>query len=307
MRGTNLTEFPNFTHIADTLLQLDLRLNHIKEIKPELLQFLKIELLKIGQNEITNFSSLNLPVLNGTLKAFHQRGRSIDPSTVTPEILKHMKLLEVLELSSINMTVFPDLEVLAQTLRILLLKINRMTHIPPERLNVLVKLERLELQKNLLSVFPDVSGPGGTLQVLSLHDNYFKEFPLLSNIGSNLRKLNLEKNILTVIPTKNFVFKNRRNASVEFIIALKKNNLVTLPPPVGSNLTNVIVHAENNPLVCDFKLGWMLWMPNLDQVLGSCKSPHGDVPLKNITLAKLGVKPSRSYFIQVSERFVAMQ
>ncbi len=84
------------------------------------------------------------------------------------EIINQYPLLSELSLRSLELTTFPDLSGISDTLTTLDLYGNNIPHIPETRLNVLEKLSHLDMRKNRLQALPSFSGVASTLQRLYL-------------------------------------------------------------------------------------------------------------------------------------------
>ena len=83
-----------------------------------------------------------------------------------------------LRLLSNNLTIFPDVSVVAGTLRSLYLSRNHIETIPPERVSTLVNLKELILISNRLTTFPfDELVPLSNLLELNLGKNKIASLP----------------------------------------------------------------------------------------------------------------------------------
>ena len=114
-------------------------------------------------------------------------------STVPTGIFSQLYQLKKLKLDYNQLTVFPNLDGVDDTLEELHLFNNDISYINPVYLTRLTKLTILMLNENpVLDFFPDVPGPSFTLTTLSFQNCGFTELPMLTNIP-NVKTLSFGK------------------------------------------------------------------------------------------------------------------
>ena len=103
-----------------------------------------------------------------------------------------------------NLTSFPDLSPIGQTLKTLWLSDNSINIIEQSYLEVLVVLEVLGLTGNRLTTIPDASLP--FLNTLNLRANLFQDVPDLAKMSSTITTFSMAENVrLTQITTDKFL------------------------------------------------------------------------------------------------------
>ena len=115
-------------------------------------------------------------------------------STIADEAFDECTNTSVLSLSRNNITHFPRLSGMNESLKELSLYNNHIAEVPAERIEELVNLKHLQLSTNKLSTFPNVPGPSGSLDELILNRNAFSTFPNLSVIGIMIQRLDMSYN-----------------------------------------------------------------------------------------------------------------
>lgn len=110
--------------------------------------------------------------------------------------------------------------------------------------------------------------------------------------------MSVEDNNLSDIPEKNFVFWKRSACKPLYThtIYLSNNKINTLPPVISNSYERIRIWAENNPLKCDYRLGWMVSL-SPDQLHGTCLFENGNdlssIPLRSLNYSFLGISKGK--------------
>ena len=186
-----------------------------------------------------------------------------------------------LTLSKNDLTAFPHLLNLANTLTIIRLDYNRINYIEPKYLANLTKLQYLEMGNNQVTSFPDVYMP--QLTFLGIKNNLLPTFPYLPIIGKKLRSFYVSGNIFNSIPISSLLVFGKLIA-----IGLDKLNLQTLPNwcslPQNENIT---FWPSSNSWYCDCRLRWLQTAKNFkfNPSSPTCSGPPNvaGIPIANLT------------------------
>lgn len=167
-------------------------------------------------------------------------------------LLKEIKMIEV------SLEEFPNCTYVANILEILDLSKNLLTTVPPDLLNMLINLQELKLAYNKLSTLPDVAGPGNTLKLIRINNNYFEEFPSLKKLGRSVETViagYMEEPKIKVIDPNNIGIGHQTAISV----GLAGNAITRIVPMITTtgNMPVIKFYMMGNPLVLDYRLSWL--------------------------------------------------
>ena len=218
LNSNSLSDFPNLTSVADTLMELYLNHNELATIRQGNLDILtQLVVLEMEDNQITSedmpsFSNLmkliRLNIVKNLLAKFpNMTGTSMsalslkqnDIGHVQPQYMAGMQLTSI-DLRVTGLKVFPDLSAIGSTVHTVELSHNDIEVIPSEYLASLTAIKNLYLNKNpSLAYFPNVIAPiNDKLKHLWLAQCNFREFPILSNYR-RLSIIVIDENPITVI------------------------------------------------------------------------------------------------------------
>ena len=158
-----------------------------------------------------------------------------------------------IDLTKNQLTVFPNLFNISDSLLQLLLTHNKLHTIPAERLDILVSLQILYLDHNQLTAFPDVSGPSETLITLILQYNNFPDMPSLLTIGSSLISFGVDTSVIQENCLEKLHYP--RAVPLSLFILGKGETLTNVPNFSRWNVQTMF--WMNVTLVCDCHMTWI--------------------------------------------------
>ncbi|NEP81305.1 MAG: GTPase [Okeania sp. SIO3B3] len=151
--------------------------------------------------------------------------------TTLPELITKFTNLTTLDLSSNQLTILPKSISKFTNLTTLDLRGNQLTTLP-ESIGKFSNLNTLDLRGNQLTTLPESIGKLSNLNTLDLRGNQLTTLPELISKLTNLTKLSLSVNKLTTLPESISKLSNLN------ILDLSGNQLTTLPESI-SKLTNL--------------------------------------------------------------------
>ena len=148
-----------------------------------------------------------------------------------------------------NLTAFPFLLNIANTLTSIYLSFNRINIVEPAYLTILQKLQMITMRNNLITSFPDVYM--SSLNYLGLRYNLFSSFPNWPIIGKNLTNLYLSGNKITSISVSSLL----KLSKIKFL-SLEEMDLQTIPNwcSLPKN-ANIGINLPSS-LYCDCRMNW---------------------------------------------------
>ena len=180
-----------------------------------------------------------------------------------------------------NLTAFPHLPNIANTLTTIKVDYNRINYVEPRYLANLTKLQYLYMGNNQITSFPDVYMP--SLIYLGLKYNLLPVFPYLPIIGKKLRSFYISGNKFNSIPMSSLLVFGKLIA-----IGLDSLNMQTLPNwcSLPQN-ENVALWLSFNSWYCDCRLRWLQTATNFNYSFSPpiCSGPShvAGLPLANLT------------------------
>jgi Leucine-rich repeat (LRR) protein len=208
-----LTEIPAVIWALKGLKHLDLGLNDIENLPPEIGKLTYLHTFQMPQNKLTT-----VPRELGNLRYLHTLDLSANKISSIPTGLNGLKNLTSLKLHT-----------------------NRIREIP-EFVKGLKKLKTLELGANRISSYHQELADLKELQVFSLNKNIIESFAADTQFPPNLRSFSISENKLT---TDGYVFAALKSLEVLY---LTSNRITTLSHEFGGLTTLKKLFISGNPL-----------------------------------------------------------
>ena len=180
-----------------------------------------------------------------------------------------------------NLTAFPFLLNIANTLISITLNFNRINFVEPAYLKILQKLQMITMRNNLITSFPDVYM--SSLTYLGLRYNLLSSFPNWPIIGENLTSLYLSGNKITSISVSSLLKLSKIKS-----LGLEEMDLQTIPNWCSLPKNAIIGITLPNSLYCDCRLSWLLLTGNYVVKINNqptCAGPSAlaGMPITNLT------------------------
>jgi Leucine-rich repeat (LRR) protein len=203
------------------LVQINLAVENLTQLPPELFQFTSLQELALQGNQLSSLS----PKLGqlSSLQRLTLYGNQL--SSLPPE-LSQLSSLQTLHLWSNQLRSLPPELGQLSSLQTLDLSSNQLRSLPPE-LGQLSSLQTLHLSSNQLSSLPPELGQLSSLQTLTLYDNQLSGLPPELGQLSSLQHLELWRNQLSSIPLELGQLSSLQTLN------LSSNQLSSLPPELG--------------------------------------------------------------------------
>jgi internalin A len=178
----------------DRVMRLDLSLNRLTTLPPEIGQLTSLTQLDLRNNQLTT-----LPSEIGQLTSLTRLNLSFNQLVTLPSEIGQLLCMTQLYLRSNGLTALPpEIGQLTHMMQLDLSE-NRLTTLPPE-IGQLTRLVQLNLGYNQLTTLPPEIGQLPRLVQLNLSYNQLTTLPLEIGQLTNLTQLYLENNWLTTLP-----------------------------------------------------------------------------------------------------------
>jgi small GTP-binding protein len=230
--------------VKEKATKLDLRVQGLTELLPEIAQLVNLQRLEINANQLTalppeitqlvNLQRLNLsgnkltalPPEIAQLVNLQELYLTDNQLTALPQEIAQLVNLQRLNLRGNQLTVLPQEIAQLVNLQELYLKGNQLTALPPE-IAQLVNLQRLSIEHNQLTTLPQEIAQLVNLQELYLKGNQLTALPQEIAQLVNLQRLSLRGNQLTALPQEIAQLVNLQKLN------LKGNQLIALPQEIA--------------------------------------------------------------------------
>ncbi|KAI6205663.1 hypothetical protein M3Y94_00817900 [Aphelenchoides besseyi] len=221
-RQCNLTHVPNdLLRYEKHLVDLQLDMNHIKELPKSLFRLQKLQRLGLSDNDIHR-----LPPDVAALQGLADLNISRNDISDLPDELKECRQLLVLDISSNPIARLPDSITLVRSLTHLALNDISLTKLPQD-IGRLVGLRSLELRENHLRNLPTSITNLVQLQRLDLGQNELDELPAEIGALRSLVEFYLDENSLEHLPDSILLCRVLEQ------LDLASNRLIGLPDQLG--------------------------------------------------------------------------
>jgi internalin A len=187
---------------AENWTALDLRSRGLTEIPPEIFQFSNLQVLYLGDNQITEIPDILLShsqSKNATLSNLYILDLRNNQIKEIPDVIATFSNLKDLNLVNNQIKEIPNAIAALSNLQFLNLSNNQIKEIP-DAIATLSNLQSLNLSNNQITEIPDLIADLSNLQKLSLSNNQIKEIPDAITQFVNLKRLVLKDNPITNIP-----------------------------------------------------------------------------------------------------------
>ena len=241
LRLNDLTSLPPEIGQLTALQHLDLSGNDLTALPPEIGQLTALRSLNLGGDVFSPNRLSTLPPQIGQLTALTSLNLSSNQLTALPSEIGQLTTLTSLDLSSNRRMALPPEIGQLTTLRSLNLSSNQLTALPPEIVR-LSALTSLDLSINPLTALPPEIVRLSALTSLNLSRNDLTTLPPEIGRLSALTSLNLSRNDLTTLPPE-----IGQLTALQYL-DLSGNDLTTLPPEIGQLTALQFLNLSDNGL-----------------------------------------------------------